>query len=288
MPTIAILKHRLQLAKTQREENQKKVDSLRHNAAMMPLVKDIKRRTKYRKHISGKKVLPSSTWNDVFGRELPHCIIRLIFSFDSTYRDLFKRCINQYAKGCFNAQRYRKLDGARRFVEHQRGYIGYYSGFIRNKAKYGEESTALWVDDRFVHWRGKGPLHIDSNKLIAVDPSSYTYDKREHTPYSVEYHASHRNWTKVDEETFHFITPGVDGRQRSNPNLPLYQDKPIFIHDTLNTCLPGHTYGRFETIDSRRRKQKWVKPFLKNIKKWDSYYPDWDYATDDCPVLNKK
>jgi hypothetical protein len=282
MLSIAILKQRLQLAKTQREEKQKKVDSLRHNAAMRPLVKEVKRRTKYRKHISGKKVLPSSTWNDVFGRELPHSIIRLIFSFDSTYPDLFKRCINQYAKGCFNAQRYRQGKyGATRFVKHQRGYTGYYNRFSLSKSK--EERTALWVDERFVHRIGKGPLHIESTELVAVDPSSYRYEEW-NTPYSVEYYASHRNWTSVNRN-FRFITPGVAGRQRSNPNLPLYHDKPVFIHDTLNTCLPNHTYGRWETINSRRRRQKWVKPFLKNIKKWDSYYPDWDYAKDDCPGL---
>ena len=47
-----------------------------------------------------------STVIPLFGRELPKDIINLIYEFDSTYRDVFKRCINQYAKGCYNAPRF--------------------------------------------------------------------------------------------------------------------------------------------------------------------------------------
>ena len=243
--------------------------------------------------IRNLKNLKKRLMNPLFGRPLPKDIINLIFSFDGTYRDVFKKCMNEYAKGSYQAP---KFGYKNRAESYQMKLDNYGKNFIKNKKTYFnrhnyptnkyhdnyEEKTAVWVDSKYTCWRGNGQLYYneDTNKMELVS-LQHTYWSGKairvdlQVPYSITYENKNRDWTRMRHYENANFPPFYANRfvgERVRMNLPIYKDKAIFTYNTLPQSINPEILS--SNVKSYIRKQKWVKPFLKNIKKFKKYHPN--------------
>ena len=228
--------------------------------------------------IRNLKNLKKRLMKPLFGQPLPKDIVNLIFSFDGTYRNVmlqcfhqlnFNKCLNEYAKGCYQAPKF----GYKNRVESYKIKLDNYGKrFIKNK-KYIEEKTAVWVDSKYTGFYGKGKVYYneDTNKMEPVNLYyNYYYgypwvpdtthdlvrskenEFNSQVPYSITY-----------ENTKHKCYIGAGKTDEDN--------KHTYTYNALSQSV---NYGFKTQWEKTRRKQKWVKQFLKNIKKFKKWHPN--------------
>ena len=220
--------------------------------------------------------------SQLFGRSLPKVIVNLIFSFDGTYRNVmsqcfhqlnFNKCLDEYAKGCYQAP---KFGYKNRVESYQMKLDNYGKDFIKSKnyKHNDEEKTAVWVDSKYTCFYGEGKVYYneDTNKMEPVNL----------------YYNYHYGYPWVPDTTHDLVRSKENEFNSQVPYSITYENKKhkcyIGAGKTDEDNKHTYTYNALsQSVNYRRAskdikydltKQKWVKQFFKNIKKFKKYHPN--------------